>query len=850
MIKFEFANLSILLALLSVVLVFVLYYASAKLRKSASRRRMHYAFKVLSLVSLALAVGHPYLEQTSSELTIPVMLDISGSMEEGVANPLIAQVQGFAKHNLNIEVIPFASKAAPSFDLSDANLDFSSLRNSWGKLNLGQTNLEQAYLVAKSIAAKQVVLISDGYENSGDLLRTLESSTDLSSSPRIFPIVPEQEGSQPAKFQIAKLYAPLVAPRDRSVDVLTTIKNTSKQAMRAKLEIKHDSKVILSRDIELASESQEVVTALSDPSQEGIKEITATLTPMDKTLPASIARTFISGSSREKILLLSGSEKETQLLNEVLGSKAYKIKSISSPTLSTTIPQFQDFSVVILNNVPAKSLSSSNLKLLKNYVNDGGSLIVIGGNQSFGLGGYIGSDIEPILPVLLVPPQTTVKRLNVAVSLVLDKSRSMDSNNKINYAKDAARAVIGNLKDDDYIQVVGFDAAPFVVVKMAQLRGNRQLALDRVGRLFPAGRTNLLPAIDEARRALKQTEAGRKHVVILTDGRIPQAGAYYIDLVSDMRRAGITVSTIMLGSDVDVGELRSIAQMGGGAFYQTTDPSSLANVFIRDIKVATGERTLKEEQEYLVRPGPGKITSTSISAFPPLLGFVQTKKREQANLELVVFAKEEAYPLLASWPVGAGKVLAFTSDASGRWSSMWSRWPKFGVFWEDLIDSVRDKKSEISKEEVIFELRYGYERGKLVIDQTIFEDLPKPTSEIILPDGTRQSVAWSLEAPGHFRAVIDQPIPGKYELNQKFENRPSSPVAFYLDSELFGEQKGQGFNLPYLSRVASLSRGKLNPFESDFDHWKTESKTHFDLSWYFVALALLGLMAEILRRES
>ena len=55
-----------------------------------------------------------------------------------------------------------------------------------------------------------------------------------------------------------------------------------------------------------------------------------------------------------------------------------------------------------------------------------------------------------------------------------------------------------------------------------------------------------------------------------------------------------------------------------------------------------------------MRPGDGKITTTKIRAFPALRGYVQTKKKEKANLELVAYADRKAEPLLASWNLWEG----------------------------------------------------------------------------------------------------------------------------------------------------------------------------------------------------
>lgn len=65
-----------------------------------------------------------------------------------------------------------------------------------------------------------------------------------------------------------------------------------------------------------------------------------------------------------------------------------------------TLPQFDLF---ILENFSAArfNLPSSYLQALKGFVSAGGALLVIGGENAFGLGGYRGSPLEDVLPVTL-----------------------------------------------------------------------------------------------------------------------------------------------------------------------------------------------------------------------------------------------------------------------------------------------------------------------------------------------------------------------------------------------------------------------------------------------------------------
>ena len=88
-----------------------------------------------------------------------------------------------------------------------------------------------------------------------------------------------------------------------------------------------------------------------------------------------------------------------------------------------------------------------------------------------------GSPIAELLPVDPLPPQAKQKRLTVAVELIIDKSNSMRDNSKLEFSKEAAREVVRNLKDEDFIGVIGFDSSPFEVVRLLRLErcGHRLL---------------------------------------------------------------------------------------------------------------------------------------------------------------------------------------------------------------------------------------------------------------------------------------------------------------------------------------------------------------------------------------
>ncbi len=797
------------------------------------------------------ALSSPYWQESQTKNVVPLFLDISESMDPVVAQELLSKAEKLGRDaKLDIEITPFSKTSAP-YSTTAQGGQFHGLRRSWEKLDLGGSNLERALQdLADHAGGDEVraLLISDGFETEGDAASILPSLS--AKGVKLFPLTPKDPRGLQARFKISNLYAPLLAPAQKSVEIRTTIQNTTNELQSGVLHLTHDSKTIFKEDVRVEPGAEVVVTAPSDPSQEGIKEITATLTPSSKEQGASTESIFISGEQRERVLLINGSSEDARFLPEVLKEQAYQLSNQTLSGSQAELSNLKEFSAVILNNVALTQLPSGGASRIEEYVRGGGGFIMTGGNKSFGLGGYLGSPVADILPVELVPPQTVQKRLNVALELVLDKSGSMGQGGKLDFAKEAAREVIRNLKDEDYIGVIGFDSAPWVVVKLAPLSEVREVAIERVGRLFPAQKTNLFPAIDEARRSLLRVNAGRKHMIILTDGKVPDSGPYYVELTKQMRLLGITVSTVMLGGEADVEMLKDMANAGGGAFYQTLDAANLPKIFLSDVKTASGEKTLREQSEYGVRAGPAGILSTTIRNFPPLRGYVQTKPREEASLELVVTGGDKAEPLLASWKVGSGHSVAFTSDTNGRWSSQWISWEKFSRFFTELVDSIRPESKD-KGEKVRFDLRHFVERGVLTLDLAIYSEDASGSVQgtLILPNGEERIVSFANLARGRFKAEVSPIMAGKYELRATAAGRKLTPVAFVLSGELFGEKKGEGFNIPVLSRLATGSGGELNPTEVQLKGGGLVTKSESDISPWFLLLAGILLFLEILYRE-
>jgi uncharacterized membrane protein len=802
----------------------------------------------IAVLCILLAASGIYREDTKENSQAYILLDISESMDVDQADRLLQSARDLENESLSIELLPFSgSTTGVSTPLSEVR-SFRSFQQNWSRLDLGKSNLESGLRGVLSRGGSSVVLITDGWETGGDVERL--GPALRGSGAKIFPLIPGEQESLETRFQISYLHSPLIAPAQKSVEVRTSLQNTTDRERVGQLHLTHDGKTILKEAVRVPPGEELLVLAESDPSTEGIKEIVATLTPEDSELPSSTMVRYLSGEEREKVLLLSGSDEDAALFARALKDQSYRLESKIFDGSKVAIPDLKKFSLVVFNNIARQQLASGAIRAVDQYVQDGGSFLMVGGNRSFGLGGYLETQMEEILPVKMVPPQTLKKRLNVGVVMVLDKSRSMAFGNKIEYAKDAAREVVRNLKDDDYVAVIGFDTTPFPAVPITQVRGKREWAMSRIGRLFPAGKTNLFPAMDEGRRSLARIKAGRKHMIVLTDGKIPDSGPHYPELVRQMRYEGVTLSTVMMGSEADVMMLREMATLGRGAFYQTTNAQSLPRIFLSDLKVSTGERTMKETAEYSVRRGPAFGKATKVRTFPPLRGFVQTGPKSRAKTELVIMDLGKAYPLFALGKYGDGKTAAFTSDANGRWSSYWARWPGYGRFWTDTIDFLRPEREDMASN-VQFSLGQYVQKGVLELDLSIYTEGASGSvqAKLLQPDGTERDVAFSAVSYGRYKAEVENVTAGKYELRTDIGKQSLTPVAFYLSGELFGELKNKGFNMPVLSNLAGSTGGRFNPSAEEIQTQVYTQTIRKSLARPLLGLALLLLLIEILWRE-
>src|SRR5262249_54946024 len=127
--------------------------------------------------------------------------------------------------------------------------------------------------------------------------------------------------------------------------------------------------------------------------------------------------------------------------------------SVDGDPLPTDLAQLQPYDTVILANVPKDAFTESQHQLLESHVHDmGGGLIMLGGRDSFGAGGWMNTPVEKALPVDMQIKALKVQGLG-AMAMIMHATEIPEGNY---WQKVIAKAAINSLSNYDHVGILHF----------------------------------------------------------------------------------------------------------------------------------------------------------------------------------------------------------------------------------------------------------------------------------------------------------------------------------------------------------------------------------------------------------
>lgn len=469
-------------------------------------------------------------------------------------------------------------------------------------------------------------------------------------------------------------------------------------------------------------------------------------------------------------------------LKTVLEENGFVVETISATEMPAELVELQRSDVLILSNVSAETLSTEQLQSIENYVRDlGHGLVVIGGERAFGPGGYTDTALARALPVEMTPRE---RKDTVAIVFVLDTSGSManyvEGRQKIGLAIEGVRAGIHNLDEEDEAGILGFNID---VHTISHLTSDRDVFRQTVGRLKPTGgTTKMKDATQRAYTMLKASDAKRKHIVLLSDGKSDGDTSTFLDLAKQIAESQIGITAIAIG-DANKERLTQFAENGGGRA-----------VFVKNIQQLPAILTeaVRETRRYIVQEPfqPIIVTTTEsivagIGMPPPLHGYIATTEKESAQM-FIRSHKDE--PILVGWNFGLGKAIAWTSDVKPAWAKAWIPWHNFGKFWGQVINWTLPA-ADVGSD---FDLRVSMHHG--VAEVNIDTQAPSEASynvHVVGPDRTSEIVG------------IQQLTPTRY--SGTFQMQDSGSYIVTAEREGDTRRRVETLSLPYPAEYAAFS---------------------------------------------
>lgn len=732
---------------------------------------------VLLVCSIAGLQAFTYVQY----LSVVYVIDRSDSMKElpKEYSEWVKRSAGAKAAKDELAVVSAGAGSAVERSMSQEELASLSFH---AALNTAYTDLDSALQLASGLtrgkASPRVVLVSDGRENAGEVLKQ-GRLLGYQGIPVDVLVVPSKEERDVA-VEGLKLPSRLYEAEAYSME----IQINSTFAGSGELRLYEDNTEI-SRQTVSVERGENHFAVQSTALGPGLHRYRAEVYfAEDERSMNNAAYAFSEVGGPPAVLVVEASPGSASNLTAMLSASQIRYEVIAPEQLSVELADYRRYESIILDNVPATRISTYKMEQIETAVRDLGiGLIMTGGDSSFGVGGYFKTPIEKALPVKM-ELEGERELPSLALMLVIDRSGSMRGA-KMELAKQAAMQTVEMLRDQDTVGVITFDSVPWTVVEPTQLF-NREDVLQAIGSITWEGGTDIYPAVSEGYNKILNIEAQRKHMILLSDGESSTNNDYGA-LTTAMGANNITMSTVAVGTDSDTRLLESLAQMAGGRYYFAYDQTTIPAIFSREAVLAS--RTYVIDEPFI--PGiyqPGDWAALLSGGLPQIHAYVAATTKPTAESVLV---SPESDPLLARWQYGAGRAATWTSDTAGRWSADWVRWERFPEIFSHVV-----KWTFPQYQQTPFELTANPEGGKARLsirssDASLEGDV---LASVISDDLNSQSITAVQTGPGQYEAAIDGVKPGVYLT--KLEVRKDSEAAGGAAGEVPGIVT-TGFVVPY-----------------------------------------------------
>jgi len=625
-----------LLATIPALLVFLFWNRRIRFNK---RRALLLGLRSAALAALLAIIAGPFtmgVEQIMRETTSVLLIaDRSGSMQLAAAG-LDSQVYNALQDEI---------KASHLGELSEVTLRNLTTQDSTA---IGDAIYQG--IVSSSQENNVVVVVSDGNNNQGrDPLDVASFASEANT--RIFTIHPDLSGQE---VFIEEIKGGSTIPADSDYSGELVVDSVGGNA-RYRLKLTVDGTTLIDREVEQTTATRTFPFSHGF-TQYGPHTILASITPSthDHIAENNEFRKIVNVIEKPRILLVSKDGEPP--LYQILGQFYDVIMQESPPSGS----EAEGYGAILLDDVGFGDIGDP--VVLRDYINGGGGLIVVGGQSSYDNGGYYESLFEPLLPVRSVDmPRKRGDQIGIVLLIDISASTGAElrGDTKIDVEKALAIQMINDLsgKGAD-IGIVAFNSEGHVVSTLRESVGKEEFMKDRVSRLQFAGGTYVFAGQQAARQMLNRFDGG-KYIILISDG-ITNYPAQSFREAQAALALGVKTYTIGVGFDTDQAFMSGLARSGGGVYF-SPDQSERVKLSLvgeeKEVEDMGIVLILQDETHFITEMlDVSNITITDFNR-------VTAKTGAQ-----VLVTTQSLNPILTVWRFGLGRVAALTTDNGDEWA--------------------------------------------------------------------------------------------------------------------------------------------------------------------------------------
>jgi len=719
------------------------------------RLRLWRPLRALLLIALTLLLADPQLTRSENSLDLWVLLDRSESTADLIDKGLPEWKNLLRSHKPsrrdNLLLVDYASEVLEQGQAENALYT--------GSRKLTRTNLAIQNVLALADAKRpaRVLVFTDGFAT--EPLTEAAAKLKARGIPLDYRLVREDTSND---YNLARLELPVRTQVGEPFVLGVAVRGFKDGSIP--LRIYRDGQP-LTPDGTMADIVDGVakVEFTDRISSVGSYHYTAEILPEEDAHPGNNrAERWIEVTGGPRILLVTKYTDDPVATS--LQNQGFTVETVNDSN-SLRIGQLAGSRAVIINNVPAFEMPGEFLDALNFYVRDqGGGLLMVGGKQSFGSGGYFQSSVDALLPISM-ELKSEHRKLAVAMAIVMDRSGSMAAGvpgaagkalTKMDLANAGAAKAIELLGGMDQICVYAVDSEPHTIIKLTPVGQKKKELMTQVRKVRSSGGgiyvyRGLKPAWDD----LKKADIGTRHIILFSDAADSEEPGAYKTLLKEITDAGGTVSVIGLGTkaDIDAKLLEDIAKLGNGRIFFTDRPLDIPKLFAQE--TVTVARSAFIEEPVGAKP-TGQWSEISPKPFDWLAqvdGYNLSYLREDATASLSSL-DEYLAPLVSHTRRGIGRTAAVSFPLGGEYSEGIRTWPAYGDFVQTIGRWLMGEELPPG-----LGLRHRMEGTRLTVDLLYDTDewsqrfANEPPRIKLLEDtgtSTPYEIAWKRVAPGHF----------------------------------------------------------------------------------------------------